>query len=223
MHQMGFAQSHAAIQEQRIEAGARWLFGNAAGAGEGEFVWFADNKTIKCEARVQRRGTAHRLRIRFGGVLRAAARAARSHRRAPGGSARLSASPGRPWPTRISTRRMRRVFQSATAADFLAIMAAHPVAQETRRQMHGHFLAVDAGERHLLEPGAVFDIADIGLQAAADAGPLCRHLFGPGGTARGAGHVRFVPDAARAQETHPHQLSSKPPPTRHDLTFGGCT
>ena len=56
MHQVGFAQADAAVQEQRIEPGAGRPFRDAAGAGIGEFVRFADDETFEGEARIERRG-----------------------------------------------------------------------------------------------------------------------------------------------------------------------
>ena len=49
MHQMGFAQADAAVQEQRIEQHAIGL-GNASSGGVGELVGLADNELIKGES-----------------------------------------------------------------------------------------------------------------------------------------------------------------------------
>ncbi len=58
----------------------------------------------------------------------------------------------------------------------VAVVAAHPIAQEAGRQADRDLVAVDAAERHLAQPGAVLDVADLGLQPAADPGPLRREL-----------------------------------------------
>ena len=45
--------------------------------------------------------------------------------------------------------------------DLLTVMAAHPVAQEARGQVHGDFIAIDARQSHLPQPGAVFDVPNL--------------------------------------------------------------
>ena len=69
-----------------------------------------------------------------------------------------------------------QVFGQPERCDPVAVMIAHPVTQETGREVYGDLVAVDAREGHLPEPGAIFDIADFALQATANAGPLSRHL-----------------------------------------------
>ena len=69
-----------------------------------------------------------------------------------------------------------QVFGQPERCDPVAVMIAHPVTQETGREVYGDLVAVDAREGHLPEPGAIFDIADFALQATANAGPLGRHL-----------------------------------------------
>ena len=54
VHQMGFAQTDTAIQEQRVECD-RPAFGDAAGGGMGQFVWFAHHKAVKGKAGVKGR------------------------------------------------------------------------------------------------------------------------------------------------------------------------
>ena len=59
VHQVCFPQSDAAIQEQRIE-GHRPPFGDAARRSMGQFVWFADDESVKGEARITR-GTGYKV------------------------------------------------------------------------------------------------------------------------------------------------------------------
>ena len=54
MHQMGFAQTHTAKQEQRVERDIRGLC-HPAGGGKGQFIGLANNKGSKCESRIDRR------------------------------------------------------------------------------------------------------------------------------------------------------------------------
>ena len=65
-------------------------------------------------------------------------------------------------------------------------MVAHPVAQEAGWQVDQHRLALDAGEAHLPQPVAVFDVTDILPEARADACPAGGDLsgIGRGGIAR---------------------------------------
>ena len=51
-------------------------------------------------------------------------------------------------------------------------MLAHPVAQEPGRQVDGDLVAVRSGQAHLPQPCAVFNVADLLLEAPADAVPL---------------------------------------------------
>ena len=55
MHQVGLAQADAAVQEQRIEADARRLFGDAARAGIGKLIGLADDEVIEREPRIEHR------------------------------------------------------------------------------------------------------------------------------------------------------------------------
>src|SRR6185312_508657 len=57
------------------------------------------------------------------------------------------------------------------------IMVADIVAHEAGGQVDGDLVAVDPGEGHVAEPAAVFDLADLLLQAAANASPLGRELL----------------------------------------------
>ena len=66
VHQVGLAQADAAIQEQRIEAGAGRTFGHAARAGVGKLVRLADDETFEREARIERRGE---IRTRFDALV----------------------------------------------------------------------------------------------------------------------------------------------------------
>ena len=52
LHQVRLAESHAAVQEQRI-VGFRWLLGDGDGRGVGELVRRADNEFVEGVARVQ--------------------------------------------------------------------------------------------------------------------------------------------------------------------------
>ena len=51
-------------------------------------------------------------------------------------------------------------------------MAADPIAQEACGQVDRHLVAIDAGEGHLAQPGAVLDLADVSLEAVAHMRPL---------------------------------------------------
>ena len=52
MHQMRLAKADAAVEEQRIEAGAGWLLGDAPRAGVSEFIRLADDECIERETRI---------------------------------------------------------------------------------------------------------------------------------------------------------------------------
>ena len=54
MHQMGFAQAHAAIEIERVERHDIGL-GHAARSGISKFIRFADNKIVERAARIERR------------------------------------------------------------------------------------------------------------------------------------------------------------------------
>ena len=53
MQEVGLAEADTDVQEQRIEAGAVRMLGDPPGAGMGEFVWLADDKAVKREARIE--------------------------------------------------------------------------------------------------------------------------------------------------------------------------
>ena len=91
MHQMGLAQADAAVQEQRIEAGAGRTFRDAPRAGVGELVRFADDKTLEGEARIERRGE---IRTRFDTIV-LPSRSGGPRRHTRGGSTRGGRRPRR--------------------------------------------------------------------------------------------------------------------------------
>ena len=55
VHQVGFAQPHAAIQKQRVECD-RPAFGDAFGRRMRQLIGLAHDKIVKAETRVKRRG-----------------------------------------------------------------------------------------------------------------------------------------------------------------------
>ena len=73
----------------------------------------------------------------------------------------------------------------------VGVIVTHIVADEAGGEVDGDFVAVDADEGHVTEPGAVFDVADFALETAADPGPLGCELFPQGGlTFRCFGRMR---------------------------------
>ncbi len=69
VHQVGFTQTNATIEEQRVK-GDRATFGNATGRSMSEFVRFADNEIVERIARIQRRIGNRRIDGRWGLVNR---------------------------------------------------------------------------------------------------------------------------------------------------------
>ena len=64
VHQMGFAQAHAAIEKQRVE-GYAFRFRHTACGSEGQLVGFADNKIVERAARVELCGKIAAFRQQF--------------------------------------------------------------------------------------------------------------------------------------------------------------
>ena len=163
---MRLAEPDAAIKEERVEAGGGRRFGNAARAGIGEFVRLADHEGIESETLVERgcnlracdrRGhRGGRCRHRRCGRLREVGRGV-----AAGLGADVHTADG-------------RVLGLPERGDQIPILFFDPVPQKTGGQDDGDFIAINAGKRDLLEPGAIFDLSDLGLQTRAYAGPLLR-------------------------------------------------
>ena len=201
MHQMGLAEPDAAIEEQRIEAGARRLLGDPASAGIGEFVRLADHESIECEARIDRQ---------IGPLVCPLLDPGRNRRQAlndRGNAFRQSRRRRCAGDTDIHPADCR-VLRMPQRVQSLAIAAADPVAQEACRQMYRDFVAVRTGQRHLTQPVAVLDLADLALQPAANARPLnCQLRYVHDLLYHRRGHIVFHEAAPRRHELSPLRRS----------------
>jgi len=174
MHQMGLSQTDAAIQEQRVEPRAGWLFGNPLGAGVGELVRLADHETIERETRVQRTGEFH---ARVGAIVRP--HGEREQRRRFGQRRHdFSERPDRRHGAADADFHPPhgRVLGMPEGIQAVAIVAADPVAQEAGRQVDRDLVAFEADQGHLAQPCAIFDVSHLGLQPAPDMRPLSSEL-----------------------------------------------
>ena len=210
VHQVGLAEADAAIEEQRVEARARRALGDAAGAGIGELVRLADDEGVEGEALVERApptsGPAGRARsagsARLGSRPAAGSRAARQRL---GGAAagRRGCRPGgsrgsRPARARSAGRRNGCAPSRAGSCVGRWTVTSSPSTPD---------------QRHLPQPGAVFDLADLGSAGGRGPGPtgageLRRRGFGASrlGDAMPAAMVAGVVVHARCR----HRLPTAP-------------
>ena len=220
VHQMCLAEADAAVEEQRVEALRGGPLGNPPRAGIGEFVGLADDEALEGEPRLEGYGQLvphlhsflrpHPVRLHDrSGALRRRRRRRRGQalrqpafRQAPFGRSARGQSTADP-DIHPADRRVLAVPERVQA---IAVMAAHPVAQKPRRQMHRHFVAVHRPERHLAEPGAVFGFPHLNLEPLADAIPLARQHVRTVHLAQSAFRMsRDFRRAAACRHRHPRQ------------------
>ena len=184
MHQMGLAQSDPAIEEERVESRHRLTFGDATGAGIGEFVRLADHEGLKGEARIERRGFGH-------AVIQIPLRRLRLRHR-PGHRLRLDGFNGCVACGRGACRTGadidaadRRILGLPEIREQRAVFLVDPIAQKARGQHHRQLVAIQSGKRCLPQPVAILDFADLVLQPGPHPEPLLGQSSVPRGNGRG--------------------------------------
>jgi hypothetical protein len=154
VHQVRLAQPHAAIEEERVEAGLRRALRHAAGAGMGELVGLADDEGVEGEALVER----HEPVVAQQAVGRGGGRAPRQASMGAGAVVTFSAS----WAGSSTSagdgglgagglHAQRHLADAghlrlAGQPQPVAVMVAHPVAEEAGRQVHEDGFVLDAGQ-----------------------------------------------------------------------------
>ena len=165
VHQVRLAQTHAAIQEQRVE-GHRAAFGDATGGGMGQLVRFADDEVVKGKAGIQRRGHFRLSRADGGGGrgICLLARCGGGGGATGGGHAEGQAG-------------NRGADLDQGIADRVGIVTLHPVRDETRRRHDLGLARIDPGQIKRCDPCGMVIAADAVTQRVAGPIPKVFHSF----------------------------------------------
>ena len=165
VHEMGLAQSHAAVQEQRVEQHRRGL-GDAVGGGVGEFVGLADDEILEREAAIQRRAEV---------VVITSAIVSRCGPGRGGGVLLVGRRRGLLVAFRLDEnvdRADRRVLAVPQGEQPVRVVGHHPVAHETGGDGDSHLTVTHSAHGHGLHPALVRGLADLHAQATANRCPL---------------------------------------------------
>ncbi len=169
VHQMGLAEPHPAVQEQRIER-HRIDFRHPLRGGIGELVRLADHELVEGEPRIQRRADAVRRRLlrrrpcRDGRLLGGVRR---------GGLAARFGGPGEPvaMDDHVDAAHFR-ILHLPQIRQPVGVMADHPVLHESRRDRQTDLPAGELANAHGLQPASIGGLPDLRPQSAANGFPL---------------------------------------------------
>ena len=160
VHQVRLAESHAAVEEQRV-VGAGGRLGDRDRGGVRELVRRADDERRERVARVQA-ARRRRLRFRGSGLVGYDGRFGRRIRSRSRGSLRVEDEGNLQSAALDLARRL---------GNDAGVVLGEPVAAEDARHPDGDPLAVVRDERGRLEPGTEAALVDLGLDSRQDLRP----------------------------------------------------
>ena len=167
MHQVGFAQTDAAIQKQWIERD-RATLGHTSGRRICQLVWFAHNKAVKGKSRIQRRTG----QVTFNGGARA-----RSTRRRRFARYRLSCVHRSIYNNEFKTFDSSAILDHV-GLDMIAVVALDPITKERGWHFELRGSVRKLFQRQRFDPGDKVILSDAFLQLGFHCYPrLMRHAL----------------------------------------------